>query len=128
MTDRDSFFDDDGVASAAAGTDRLPAELCDLIERHQAGMRDNPGIDGLVYEWRKTLREDPLLFADADAYYVALPRRIWRQFADAHDLTDDEFEALLSVHDDAVRTAAADREDADLGKLDDDCAMVLLKE
>ena len=128
MTDRDSFFDDDSVASAAAATDRSPAELRDLIDRHQAGMRDNPGIDGLVYEWRKTLREDPLLFADADAYYVALPRRVWRQFATAHDMADDEFEALLAVHDDAVRAAAADRDDADLGKLDGDCAMALLKE
>ncbi|NHN49719.1 hypothetical protein G9464_19295 [Halostella sp. JP-L12] len=128
MTDRDSFFDDDSVASAAASTDRSPEELRDLVERHQAGMRDNPGIDGLVYEWRKTLREDPLLFADGDAYYVALPRRIWRQFATAHGLSDEEFEALLAVHDDAVRDAAAGREDADLGKLDDDVAMVLLKE
>ena len=54
-----------------------------------------------------------------------LPRRVWQQFADPHDLTGDGFEALRSVHD-AVRAAAADRGDAALGERDDR-AMVLLK-
>lgn len=85
-----------------------------------------------MYEWHKTLREDPLLFADTEAYYVAVARRIWRQFADAHDMTDAEFEALLSVHDAAVRAAvesadAADLDSSALERLDDDHGMVLRK-
>jgi hypothetical protein len=133
MSDDSPLFADGTVASAAADADMTPDELGTLIERHQAGMRESPGIDELVYEWRKTLREDPLLFADTEAYYVAVARRIWRQFADAHDMTDAEFEALVSVHDATVRAAVeavddADLERSDLEKLDDDIGMVLRKE
>jgi broad specificity phosphatase PhoE len=132
MSDDTPLFADDTVESAAADAGVAPGELRALIERHQTGMRELPGIDELVYEWRKTLREDPLLFADTEAYYVAVARRIWRQFADAHDMTDAEFEALLSVHDAAVRAAVESVDDADLDssameKLDDDHGMVLRK-
>lgn len=131
--DDEPFFDDEAVADAAADADVPAADLHDLIETHQARMRELPGIDELVYEWRKTLREDPLLYSGERAYYVALPRRIWRQFADAYDLNDAEFEALLSVHDRAVRATVDGLDDgalagADRAKLDEDVGMVLLKD
>ncbi|WP_121823489.1 hypothetical protein [Halostella salina] len=130
MSDSAALFADGAVESAAADAGIGPDRLRTLLETHQQGMRDLPGVDGLVYEWRTSLRDDPLVFADEAAYYLALPRRIWRQFADHHDMTDDEFEGVLSVHNDVARRAVADRDDADGGPvtLDDGHAMVLLKE
>ncbi|WP_135819608.1 hypothetical protein [Halostella litorea] len=127
MSDSPAFFADERVRSAAADAGVDADDLRALLSRHQEGMSDLPGVDGLVYEWRTTLREDPLAFADGEAYYVALPRRIWRQFADHHDMSDAEFEAVLSVHEATARAAAPDDGGDGPASLDDGHPMALLK-
>jgi len=50
MSDSAAFFADEAVESAAADVGVAPDHLRTLLERHQEGMRDLPGVDGLVYE------------------------------------------------------------------------------
>jgi len=129
MSDSAAFFADGPVEGAAADAGIDPDRLRALLGRHQEGMRDLPGVDGLVYEWRTSLRDDPLVFADGEAYYVALPRRIWRQFADHHDVSEAEFEAMLAAHAVTASAAVSARDGAADGpaSLDDGEPMVLIK-
>jgi len=84
-------------------------ELTGLVERHQRFVREYEavgGVDGLVYEWRQSLFEDPLDAQDPDTYYLAVPRRVWADFGRRLELSEGELDALRAVHD---RTFRAER-------------------
>lgn len=90
---------DEAVVAAVARESGLDAEtLRGAIRRHQEQMRDLPGVEDLVYEWRKTLPQDPLLERREDAYLLVVHPNVWPQFVDALDLDDDELAALREVH------------------------------
>jgi hypothetical protein len=114
---------DDGTfdhvaAETAVSADRLRA----LVRRHQEGVRDLPGVDDIVYEWRNHFHMDPLLVRTDAVYVLALPGHVWEEFADRLDVSETELDALLSVHDRQARALV----DA-IGRLDGDTALVLTR-
>lgn len=93
-------FDDDLLRSVGeVDPDRLAA----LAREHQAGVRDLPGVDDIVYEWRRQLPVDPLLFRSPERYVLALPERVWAEFLDELGADDRETEALRALHDQQAR-------------------------
>ncbi|QLC34415.1 hypothetical protein EFA46_009415 [Halarchaeum sp. CBA1220] len=75
----------------------LRAALGDL----QSLASDSPGVasvDDLVYEWRTAFRDDPLVERTPDAYYLAVPARVWADFAERLDWSDAERDAVEAVH------------------------------
>ncbi len=108
-----SPFPDESLAAVAEETGFDADELEALVERHQQFVRDYEavgGVDGLVYEWRQSLFEDPLDAQDGDTYYLAVPRRVWADFGRRLDLTEAELAALRGVHDRAFRTERGEPE------------------
>jgi len=126
MTDRDELaVFDESILEAVAGDHDIPGDrLAALARTHQANVRDLPGVDDIVYEWRNYFHLDPLVAQTPAAYYLALPEHVWDEFIDDVDADDDERSALLTLHD---RQARADADDVglDAGRLDSDCALVL---
>jgi len=113
-------FDEDLFADGSLDRDRLVA----LARAHQAGVRESPGVDNLVYEWRNGLARDPLVERTRGVYVLALPDRVWAEFVAALDADEAEAAALRALHDrQARRTVGADR----AGALAEATAMVLTR-
>jgi hypothetical protein len=100
----DAVFEE--VAERASGD---PTALRALARRHQKTVRNLPGVDNLVYEWRKFLPYDPVVARTEAAFYCVVLPEVWGDFADALDLADADFERLLAVHDRQARRAAETR-------------------
>jgi hypothetical protein len=121
---RDSLaaFDDEtfeAVAdSAGVGADRLRT----LARDHQEGVRDLPGVDDIVYEWRNQFHLDPLLHRESDVYVLALRGHVWDEFGERLGLETTELDALRSLHDRQARRLVEDT-----GRLADDEAVVLTR-
>lgn len=98
----------DVAADADLSADALRAALGEL----QSLASDSPGVasvDDLVYEWRTAFRDDPLVERTPDAYYLAVPARVWADFAERLDWSDAERDAVETAH-----VAAFTREDDDI--------------
>lgn len=115
-------FDDEVVEAAAAEVDCSPDALRDLVRRHQALVRETPGVDDLLYEWRKYYPSDPLVARTDRAFHVVLRDRVWTEFTDRLALSPAERRALLAVHE---RQARAEADDG--GVLDGGAPMVLTR-
>lgn len=98
-------FDDDVVAAVAAERDLSAASLSELIERHQRLVRELPGVEDVVYEWRKTLPDDPLVERREAAYYLAVAPAVWAEYGEALDADAADLDALRAVHDRQLRSA-----------------------
>jgi hypothetical protein len=128
MTDRDELdaFDPDLLAAVAedhgVGVDRLTT----LARTHQSNVRDLPGVEDIVYEWRSQFHWDPLLARTTGAYYLALPDHVWDEFADSLGVTDAERDALVALHDRQTRQDA-EAVGADAGRLDSYDAVLLTR-
>lgn len=95
--DETRLFEVEDVRRAAEEYDVDPAVLTDLVVRHQRAVEDLPGIENIVYEWRKQY-EDPLVTRTETAYYLRLPRTVWDEFGDALGVDQPTLEALIDVH------------------------------
>ncbi len=115
-------FDADLVESVGNDTGVSPDRLREIARDHQEGVRDLPGVDGIVYEWRTQFHLDPLLYRASDVYVLALRSHVWSEFADRLDLSGAELDALLGLHDEQARRLAGDT-----GRLADDDALVLTR-
>lgn len=102
-------FDADILEAVAERTGTGPARLRDLLRRHQESARDMPGVDNLVYEWRKYLPYDPVVARTDEAFHCVVLPEVWGDFADVLDVDDADFERLLAVHDRQARRAAEAR-------------------
>lgn len=91
-------FDEAVIETVAADHDLDSATLRALLERHQQQMRDLPGVENLVYEWRKTLPRDPLVERREDVYLLVVHSDVWPQFADALEFDADSLAAVRAVH------------------------------
>ncbi|MES3518464.1 MAG: hypothetical protein PPP58_12455 [Natronomonas sp.] len=109
MTEPTRPFAESIVEAVAGEHGTSTEELWELVERHQSRMAELPGTDNLVYEWRRGLPYDPVLFRTSEAHYVAV-NDVWPEFASDLGLTETETRALAAVHDRQLRAAAADRE------------------
>lgn len=102
-------FDTDIIEAVADRTGTVPDNLRDLLRRHQQSARDLPGIDNLVYEWRRYLPYDPVVARTEEAFHCVVLPEVWADFADTLDIDDSDFERLLAVHDRQARRAAETR-------------------
>lgn len=106
MSDADDLlapFDDDLIELVAGRSDVSESELRDLIVRHQRQVRDNPGVEDIVYEWRSQFHEQPVLHRTEDAYYLRLRSHVWDEFATALDIPETDLHALLEIHEEQSR-------------------------
>jgi len=119
-------FDEAVVESVAAERDVSTERLTDVVRTHQANVRDLPGVEDIVYEWRNYFHRDPLVGRTDGAYYLALPAHVWEEFTDDLALGDAESAALLAVHDAQARAAPGDA-GVETARLDTDAALVLTR-
>ncbi|MFB6179508.1 MAG: hypothetical protein ABEI77_07285 [Halorientalis sp.] len=96
-------FDDDLFESVAGRHEVTVEELRSLAGRQQQQVRDNPGVEDIVYEWRTQFHEQPVVHQTDDAYYLRLRRHVWDEFADALDIAETDLYALLDLHTDQTR-------------------------
>lgn len=107
MTDRDPLaaFDEDVVGSVARETGTAVEHLRGVLRRHQEHAASLPGVDDLVYEWRRFLPYDPLVRRDAETYVLALERSVWTEFGDQLSFDESTLEAVVLVHARQARRA-----------------------
>ncbi|WP_424018919.1 hypothetical protein ACOZ4N_05470 [Halorientalis pallida] len=112
-------FDDDLLATVAGRHDLDEATLRDLLTSHQRQVRDNPGVEDIVYEWRSQFHEQPVLQRTDDTYFLRLRAHVWDEFADALDIAEADLHAVLDAHEEQCRRETG----AGIGE--DERAMVL---
>ncbi|MDS0298521.1 hypothetical protein NDI76_07190 [Halogeometricum sp. S1BR25-6] len=91
-------FDDAVLGRVARDSGVDAARLRRVVAAHQRGVRALPGVDDIVYEWRRTLPSDPLAKRGEEAYFLAVEPTVWSEFIAALDATDEEGDALRAVH------------------------------
>jgi hypothetical protein len=107
-----AVFDPDVVAEVA-NVEGVPRErLASLLADHQSGVRELPGVENLVYEWRRQFDATVLETTEA-AYYVAAPPWVWDEFAESLDASAVEATAIASAHAEQVREYTGEDNDAD---------------
>jgi len=110
MADTDPLdpFDDDVIRAVADANDVAVEPLQTAVADHQRTMRDSPGVEDLVYEWRKQYA-DPVLFRDPTVFIVAVPPTVWEEYGSYLDLEEDVLQALAAVHQEqTLRTDGVD--------------------
>jgi hypothetical protein len=111
MTDtRDPLdaFDDTVIEAVARERDLEVTELRDLVRRQQEVVRSLPGVDDIVYEWRKAFATDPLVERRDEGYYLSVPSHVWPEFAPSLSASTTELNALRAVHDRQFRAVLGD--------------------
>lgn len=106
MTDT-SAFDEEIVTDVARTRGLSSTALRTLLERHQSTVRENPGADSLVYEWRRYHPGDPLVARTPDWYVCAVRPAIWDEFATAMGA---DLGAVREVHDRQARKVVEDHD------------------
>jgi hypothetical protein len=91
-------FDEELFADAGIERSRLEG----LARDHQTLVRELPGVDDIVYEWRRYF-DGALLSRTPEVYVLALPGRIWTEFTDRLELDEDAAGALRRLHDRQAR-------------------------
>lgn len=99
MADSDLLtpFDNDVIRAVAATEDVDEARLRSALADHQRTMRDNPGVENLVYEWRKRY-DGAVLHRTPETYYVAVHASVWEEFGDHLGLDGYLLSAVVAVH------------------------------
>jgi len=99
MADSDLLapFDDDVIERIAAENGVDGDLLRETLRDHQRTMRDNPGVENLVYEWRKQF-DDAVLDRTPDTYVVGVRREVWDEFGEYLDVPDYLLAATIAVH------------------------------
>jgi hypothetical protein len=115
-------FDDELFTAVASDNDLDADRLRSVAGDHQQGVRDLPGVDDIVYEWRNQFHMDPLVHRTPAAYVLALRDHVWSEFGDRLDLSATELDALRSLHDRQARTLVTDA-----SRFDDADALVLTR-
>jgi hypothetical protein len=128
MTERDALgvFDAGLVTDVAGDHDIDSDRLSTLARTHQSNVRDLPGVDDIVYEWRTQFHQDPLLARTNAAYYLALPDHVWDEFAEDIGASEAERAALVDLHGRQTRIDA-DEVGADTARLETSEPVVLTR-
>ena len=106
-------FDDD-VVRAVAGTNSVEEEqLRSALADHQRTMRENPGVEDLVYEWRKRF-DDAVLHRTPETFFIAVRESVWAEYGAHLGIDDYLLAAVVAVHQEQVlRETAVDSSDID---------------
>jgi len=123
VDDRDPLaaFDTDVLSAVAAENGLDEGALESLVRRHQEGVRDLPGVEDIVYEWRSQFHRDPLRDRTPERYVLVLRDHVWAEFSDSLGLSATELDALRAVHERQAKTVL------DEGSVSDGAAMVLTR-
>jgi hypothetical protein len=125
VTDPLGPFDSNRLAAVAADRGVAADALEALVRRHHAHADSMPGVDELVFEWRRFLGYDPLVARTDDAYHLAVDESIWREFGEQMGLDEEAVEALMTLHDREARAAVG--ADGSTAPYDRRAAMVLAR-
>jgi len=100
---------DDEVVRGVAGTNSVDEErLRDALADHQRTMRENPGVEDLVYEWRKRF-DDAVLHRTPETFFMAVRETVWEEYGAHLGLDDYLLAAVVAVHQEQVlRETAVD--------------------
>lgn len=124
MTDPLEPFDPERLREVAAERGVTVDALERLVARHHAHADSMPGVDELVFEWRRFLGYDPLVARTDDAYHLAVDESVWREFGAQMGVDDEAVETLMTLHDRQARAAA---DDGSTAPYDRRAAMVLAR-
>jgi hypothetical protein len=114
---------DDQVFAAVAEENGVPtAALRDLVRRQQELVRRLPGVDDIVYEWRRGFPNDPVVERREEAYFLSVADTVWPEFVAALSLDEDEATLLRAVHRRQLAASVGGHPTGDRG------AMVLTRE
>ncbi|WP_101297829.1 hypothetical protein [Halegenticoccus soli] len=91
-------FDEEVVEAVARDRGVATERLRELLRRQQESVRELPGVDDIVYEWRRAFPRNPLVERRDEAYFLAVPDHVWPEFGDALSLSSAELAALRAVH------------------------------
>ncbi|QIO22946.1 hypothetical protein [Haloarcula sp. JP-L23] len=99
MTDSVSLtvFDDAVIRAIADENDVPETELREALADHQQTMATNPGVEDLVYEWRKRF-DDPVLHRTPEVFVLGVPPTVWEEFRDHLGFEEHVFTAVTAVH------------------------------
>jgi hypothetical protein len=112
--------------SAVSSESISGSRLRRLVADHQQSVRDLPGVENIVYEWRRSFPVNPVVLRTDSAYVLVVEPWVWDEFAAALSLSDAETDAVRAVHDHQFRrsvTAERDRlalDDTDADSTDAD--------
>ncbi|AUG47357.1 hypothetical protein BVU17_07420 [Haloarcula taiwanensis] len=93
---------DDTVVRGVAETNRVDEkQLRSALADHQRTMRENPGVEDLVYEWRKRF-DDVVLHRTPETFFVAVRETVWEEYGTHLGLDDYLLAAVVAVHQEQV--------------------------
>lgn len=100
---------DDEVIRGVAGTNSVDEEqLRAALTDHQRTMRENPGVEDLVYEWRKRF-DDAVLHRTSETFFMAVREAVWEEYGAYLGIDDYLLAAVVAVHQEqALRETAID--------------------
>ncbi|MEZ3142585.1 hypothetical protein [Halobaculum sp. MBLA0143] len=102
MTDPTDPFAAVDTARVAADHGVAEPTLADAL----AAVRDAaaaPTVPALVYDYRQAFQTDPLVARHGDTHYLAVPERVWPEFAATLSLSDATLAACRAAHAAAFR-------------------------
>lgn len=114
-------FEESVLAAVAADHGHTVEELRTLVRRHQSLAARLPGVENLVYEWRKQFPNDPVVERREEAYYLSVAEGVWPEYAEALSLSAAEERALRAVHRKQLAAVTGGRPTGERG------AMVLVR-
>ncbi|WP_435194646.1 hypothetical protein [Natronomonas sp. EA1] len=120
-------FEAELVTAVAEAHDTSPDQLAALVARVQSYLAGFPGIEDLVYEWKRAFAYDPVVLRDDERYVVVLLPYVWEELAEQLELEDDDLATLRAVHDRQAR-ATFDARGEDAAVLEGGAPMVLHRE
>jgi hypothetical protein len=90
-------FDVAVIRTTAQHNDVEESALREALADHQRTMQENPGVEDLVYEWRKQY-DDPVVARTESVFIVAVPPTVWEEYGDYLDLDESLLGAVAAVH------------------------------
>jgi len=103
-------FDVAVIRTAARDNDIEEPALREALADHQRTMRENPGVEDLVYEWRKQY-DDPVLSRTDEMFILAVPSTVWEEYGDYLEMERPLLQAVVAVHQEqTIRSEEVDPE------------------
>jgi|GEM_PF-1253363 len=113
---------DDEVIRAVAGTNGVDEEqLRSTLADHQRTMRETPGVEDLVYEWRKRF-DDAVLHRKPKTFFMAVRETVWEEYGAHLGIDDYLLAAVVAVHQEQVLRETA----VDSSAIDEDAVALVV--
>ncbi|WP_420182722.1 hypothetical protein ACNO8S_07200 [Haloarcula sp. KBTZ06] len=114
-------FDDEVVRGVAGANSVDEEQLRTALADHQQTMRDNPGVEDLVYEWRKRF-DDAVLRRTPETFFMAVRETVWEEYGAHLGLDDYLLAAVVAVHQEQVLRETA----VDSSAIDEDAVALVV--